>query len=1000
MQVSKDAYSKIFTTTYTQILDIFEKSELNNYNIETLKILSEEEIVILINRLCITIKTSTKINEKNNYKLVHYQPLIEFIIKIILHYTDKYNLLKKINIVHFLSIVSKVDKAHLYLNKFKHLITNEKILDKDILKYLLNNSAANGSLLTFIFWKDLANIDIYSDESNYILINAIKNSDDRIFNWYIKELKNNNHDKYFQKSSTVINVLDSILNSSIPEKFQLKRIRILSENCNLVPYFGTMIDFSRLSVLKELFKYYYKTPLGIEQIINIVSKYNYFSNFNNNNDIIKTIFTYLKTTKEKNILSYSMATLSIICCNNNLENIHNIDFDNKTLEQLFNIIGPNIERQILLMGNENSTLEKIFTQECQCGQKCFSVVIKKMCKSGYFHKSEFNYKINNLLQLLTKFHQPSYDSTIFKKYSKLEYDKLIKINKLLSFLRIIAKKRSKNNIISFQSTFYPVMKELLNFTPSNKPILKNGSINWQNKKNKFTHVPPRHILPYEINIYNNFLLREKADGILINNLPINITRMFDSDKFNDIFMKEIKAEYIEDLELYLIFDINIPNTSLIERYEFLRNNHPSTKNLIESKITNLDELILGIKNERIIFNKFLEETKNEKIRWYPKIAFLINNPDEKFKKDIIENIIYNSNSDINNFINKEGPFGCDGLILSPLSNNYNFRDIKIKPKDLMTIDLLYDGKNWLDKEKNNYNHLIITSDNKYTKNIYRCYPKNNLLNSMDVSLNPLDIRYDKKYPNSRDIVTMIQKIYNFNWIKDIKYENPYYHLVKPTNKLSKKLIIQLEKQNEFLSENIEKLNPENGKTWLDLGCGKSKLISHIKKYNPSKYVGLDVDINILLNNLYLIDEYDWIKLSPCNLKNNWKEDSKWYNIENQKYDYIILNFSLMHLFDSELFWIQLKEVCKPTSKIIFNLVSERIKNENFIVENAFMKYFNEKIIYFFPWSHTSEVEEQFISNKELDEKLNKYDFKKINVYNKLESNNSLISLYDWYIVTL
>ena len=37
------------------------------------------------------------------------------------------------------------------------------------------------------------------------------------------------------------------------------------------------------------------------------------------------------------------------------------------------------------------------------------------------------------------------------------------------------------------------------------------------KKQKFTNIPPRHLLPGELAVYNNFLLKEKADGILINN---------------------------------------------------------------------------------------------------------------------------------------------------------------------------------------------------------------------------------------------------------------------------------------------------------------------------------------------------------------------------------------------------------------------------------------------------------------------------------------------------
>ena len=82
----------------------------------------------------------------------------------------------------------------------------------------------------------------------------------------------------------------------------------------------------------------------------------------------------------------------------------------------------------------------------------------------------------------------------------------------------------------------------------NKHILKNGSIQYQYDKQKFTNLPPRHLLPGEIHNYNNYLLKEKADGILINNLPVDIF------PYNQIIYKyQVKAEYIEDLDLYLFY---------------------------------------------------------------------------------------------------------------------------------------------------------------------------------------------------------------------------------------------------------------------------------------------------------------------------------------------------------------------------------------------------------------------------------------------------------------
>ena len=55
------------------------------------------------------------------------------------------------------------------------------------------------------------------------------------------------------------------------------------------------------------------------------------------------------------------------------------------------------------------------------------------------------------------------------------------------------------------------------------------------------------MLPGEIELIDNFLIREKADGELVYKLPSNIEPPFNM-KCN------IKAEYIEELDLYLVFD--------------------------------------------------------------------------------------------------------------------------------------------------------------------------------------------------------------------------------------------------------------------------------------------------------------------------------------------------------------------------------------------------------------------------------------------------------------
>ena len=984
LKISYEQANIIFHFFESKKLNEIKLDEIKDYNVDILT----KMFTILLQKVKVgPMKNNLGITIDKNYKLSYFKPLIELLVKILFVVSEetKDTLFKNINLL-LMSIITKLDKGHFLFHKLKPLIEKHKeSLDFDSLIAL---SAQKGTIPTFMFWKNYTKIDLFSEDNKKILTGAITNSDDRTFKWYIEELQKNNHKQFFQKSSTVEKILEAILRCTIPSKFKLKRIKVLSEHCNLNPYFNVMIgNCVEYEVLQELFKHYYSVPLDYDHIRAIVSTYD-DSQVGNNTNLTK-IYNFLKTSEEKQMFKIcKLFSNSHIMCLDTFGPVNESDYKINLLFANYKDIVFRYNQYLEEHLEAKGTLTSFFDKNCSCGNKCLVSFFKILLKYNFFSKISYNdlnpYDgineiLSPLLLLFTKFYVPMKNDT----YLNLNNTSL-NINRVLSFLRIIAKKKSKSKVINFQIKFLPVMNELLNFTPSNKPVMKLGSKNWQFKKSKFTHLPPRHLIPYEIKQYNNFMLREKADGILTNNMPLNI-----EPKFEDIVVRQVKAEYIEELELYLVFDIELPNTNIIERYEYLRANHLYTKNTSIQLIHNIDDLIGEIRKERDIFDKFLEQTKDMKIRWYPKSSFMVKNASNDFKFELISNIIENTNPRYNSIINDEGKFKCDGLILSPFNSNNLFRDIKIKPKDLMTIDLLYDGQNWLDKEKNKYNNIVINK-NKYKNNkIYRCYP-------IDNKLEPREIRFDKKYPNNSDIINMIQMIQKYNWMEENKMDTPYYHLSKATPDFQHNniLIDLLKDQTSILQNEINKLSPDNGKTWLDLGCGKGKLISMIKKYNPKKYVGLDIDVKILLNNLHLIDEEDWIKFSPCNLRENWETNSLWFNITGMKFDYIVLNFSLMHLFDSELFWKQLVNITKPTTKILFNVVSEKLKENEFRMLDAYMKYEENKVIYYFPWCHTEEVDENFISKDEIDKKLQEYNLITDEITNPI--SNKLSMMYDWY----
>jgi len=875
------------------LLDLYNNNKVSTFDFKKFKNADLNSIVSFIELVSIKIFMNQKHQSFNkNFKLSYYSNLVHLLVNVVLTNIHKEQIFKQ-NIIYFLYILTIIEHGHNFLKQIKNILVFE---NEDLKKEILNISSTKGGFPAFLFWINFLKIDILKDNNNYIIINSINNSDDRLYKWTLEKIKENKS-MLLHKNNIIKQMITNLLSSLIPTKHKLKKLKILSENCNLNPYFNVMLNnvtWSNFSIVKKLFKYYYHKPITIDEISDILS--NYYLDLPSIEDY-KSIYNKLITEQEKFYFQLIMM-LRIIDDFGPENDINKLYFNKNDLIKnsttIFNIITKTINQSYNDDFTKIDTLDKLFNHETQ-GKKLLGSAIKILCKYDFFkhvfHKLYFenglyNYLDNNLIFLIS-----------LSKFAPINNINGIKINKILHFLRLIVKKNTKSKIQSFQLKFFPVINELLHFKPSSKPILSKGSYNWQLSNQHFTNLPPRHLLPYEFNIYNNFLIREKVNGILINNLSTNIY-----PDCNDLINYCIKAEYIENINLYFIFDIDKPNTTIIERYNEIRYNHPYTNKTKLETVSSTEELIKLIKNERIIFNKFLEETKKHQIRWYPKVAFLVNNCLEEFKKDIIQNIIVNCNTKLSKFINEEAEYKCDGLIISPINSNTT-RDIKIKPKNMMTIDLLYDGLNWLDKEKNKYTSIIMVLTKPKQGKIYRCYPIDN------DKYQAKEIRFDKRYPNNFDVINVIQTIYKYNWsnLNYSKYDWSKLYSIK-----------KLKKQSEIFTEQIKKISPELNKNWLDLGCSNCILTDIIKKYSPKKYVGLDSNIDDLLYSINQTDDNEWINLSICDLKENWFENSKWYNIRNMKFDYIIINTSIINLFETIQFKKCLTEVSKHDTKIIFN----------------------------------------------------------------------------------
>lgn len=940
IQYNENIYIKI-NNIINNISDIT-KSDINEllyYNIDEILSLDSESLLFFLNNII----QIFKLNYVYSYKYTYYEPLVNLIVNIIINAKQHIDL--NYNKYSIINSINEFKNSHIYLKKLKNIIIQNNYINISI----LINVSHKSTLPTFLFWWDFFKNNIFSQLDYLELINgSITNADDRIFK-YLINIKNIEMLKDFYKNNCDSIIL-KLLKSNIPKKYKLKRIKLLSSKYNLSTFYITMINNAEsLNILNILTKYYYNEELNFVNLINIFTS----TDIKCSEAII--YYNNLKTIKEKN-------SFCILCNLNGYYNpkIKIFNNDYKLLEANYVYILSNIQ---LILPNIDDVNNKILNE-------ILKYYIQTKYIELYINNNVFG---NSQLYKYTRFFVVTSNLNIYNIY----------INRILHLLRCCMKKRFSLKYKQFKYSFKPILNEINNFCPNNKfSILKNGSINYQLKEQEYNLIPPRHLLPLENILNNNFLIKEKADGILINILPLDIYPFN-----NELYKYEVKCEFIESLNLYLIFDINIPNTSIYERQIFLRNLHYYTQYYTKvPNVENFSNLINEITVERKILENFI--TLNfKKIKWYPKCSWKILMNQQNYND--ITSIISDNSSDFK--LLNSGIFNIDGFILTPLNGS---RELKIKPKNLLTIDLLFNGTNWIDSDNNIYQNIEI-EDNKYKNKIYRCYP---LGNNKYI---PHEIRYDKKYPNSKLIINQLMNIYNFNWENNEKlFLNTncrlYYEKFKETTNNIKPEIINIIKNHQKILENlINSIKPDSNKNWLDLGCGKCKLFKYIQnKHYPKKYLGIDNDTNILSESLNLVDKnLNKFNIYPTNLGNIWDQNNIWDNFDwNIKYNYIVANFSLMY-FCNDNFWLQLNNiVCKGT-KFIFNIVKENSYWEN---NNSYLKSNNELTIINFEWTHKNENTEPLILEEQIQNYIKIYNWKII--IEKKFNECSLTNCYKWFII--
>jgi hypothetical protein len=442
-----------------------------------------------------------------------------------------------------------------------------------------------------------------------------------------------------------------------------------------------------------------------------------------------------------------------------------------------------------------------------------------------------------------KKHYGDYHLDYYKIIEKLKKEDITKQQKtLLSYVLInylikttIIRKRNKN-ISYFKNSISKINNEF-KFSPNDEKTNINKFIGVEFKKgiNKMfvknpIHIKPQHCISYifQTHIY----ITEKADGIRKTMHISNVSNLFD----NIIVEYEI-VNYEKDKNINVIYNIN-NQESIFENMNYLRNIHPFAPkhNNYEFTKKNINEFI---KKEKDAFDKYIEYNskesnyKDSKL-WWPKFVWIIN------KTNNIEYLKSISNLKPLNI------FKTDGYIL--YSENINDDIIKVKPFELLTIDLKYERNNWYTKEKTLFNKQVISTETLDEGGIYRLY-----YDKITKKYYSKEKRTDKKYPNNDNIVNYLVKCHKSQWtiqniIDNLEKSSYYqYHNKNIYNGLYLKNII---KKYSFENTNSECFKYINGNV-LDLGCGyKQNYLPNqsLNKFNKN-FTFLDNDISIILDKL-------------------------------------------------------------------------------------------------------------------------------------------------------